>query len=160
MQEVRRFYPEIRGCGSTDDAYHVTVPHPEGRGAIACMKQAIAEAGINPSDIGYINAHGTATNKGDTVETSSIKKVFGNTLPYVSSTKGATGHMMGPAVLQKQLPVSRLLKQAQFRLQSISTRLIPNVPALTLLQILQKKPKSTLPCQTHSDSAVRTQVLS
>ena len=47
------------------------------------------------SDIGYINAHGTATNKGDTVETSSIKKVFGNTLPYVSSTKGATGHMMG-----------------------------------------------------------------
>lgn len=90
-----KIYAEIRGCGNTDDAYHVTAPHPEGRGAIACMKQAIAEAGINPSDIGYINAHGTATNKGDTVETSSIKKVFGNTLPYVSSTKGATGHMMG-----------------------------------------------------------------
>mgnify|MGYP000882201680 CR=1 FL=1 len=62
---------------------------------VGSTKQAIAEAGINPSDIGYINAHGTATNKGDTVETSSIKKVFGNTLPYVSSTKGATGHMMG-----------------------------------------------------------------
>ena len=90
-----KIYAEIRGCGNTDDAYHVTAPHPEGRGAIACMKQAIAEAGINPSDIGYINAHGTATNKGDTVETSSIKKVFGSTLPYVSSTKGATGHMMG-----------------------------------------------------------------
>ena len=90
-----KIYAEIRGCGNTDDAYHVTAPHPEGRGAIACMKQAIAEAGINPSDIGYINAHGTATNKGDTVEASSIKKVFGNTLPYVSSTKGATGHMMG-----------------------------------------------------------------
>ena len=90
-----KIYAEIRGCGNTDDAYHVTAPHPEGRGAIACMKQAIAEAGINPSDIGYINAQGTATNKGDTVETSSIKKVFGNTLPYVSSTKGATGHMMG-----------------------------------------------------------------
>ena len=90
-----KIYAEIRGCGNTDDAYHVTAPHPEGRGAIACMKQAIAEAGIKPSDIGYINAHGTATNKGDTVETSSIKKVFGNTLPYVSSTKGATGHMMG-----------------------------------------------------------------
>ena len=90
-----KIYAEIRGCGNTDDAYHVTAPHPEGRGAIACMKQAIAEAGINPSDIGYINAHGTATNKGDTVGASSIKKVFGNTLPYVSSTKGATGHMMG-----------------------------------------------------------------
>lgn len=90
-----KIYGEIKGCGNTDDAYHVTAPHPEGRGAIACMQQAIAEAGIKPEDIGYINAHGTATNKGDAVETSSIKKVFGNTLPYVSSTKGATGHMMG-----------------------------------------------------------------
>ena len=81
-----KIYAEIRGCGNTDDAYHVTAPHPEGRGAIACMKQAIAEAGINPSDIGYINAHGTATNKGDTVKTSSIKKVLGNTLRYISST--------------------------------------------------------------------------
>ena len=90
-----KIYGEIKGCGNTDDAYHVTAPHPEGRGAIACMKQAIAEAGIKPEDIGYINAHGTATNKGDAVETSAIKKVFGNTLPYVSSTKGATGHMMG-----------------------------------------------------------------
>lgn len=90
-----KIYGEIMGCGNTDDAYHVTAPHPEGRGAIACMQQAIAEAGIKPEDIGYINAHGTATNKGDAVETSAIKKVFGNTLPYVSSTKGATGHMMG-----------------------------------------------------------------
>lgn len=90
-----KIYAEIKGCGNTDDAYHVTAPHPEGRGAIACMNQAIAEAGIKPEDIGYINAHGTATNKGDAVETSSIKKVFGNNLPYVSSTKGATGHMMG-----------------------------------------------------------------
>ena len=62
---------------------------------MACMKQAIEQAGINPSEIGYINAHGTATNKGDLVETSAIKKIFGDTLPYVSSTKGATGHMMG-----------------------------------------------------------------
>ena len=98
-----KIYAEIRGCGNTDDAYHVTAPHPEGRGAIACMKQAIAEAGINPSDIGYINAHGTATNKGDTVEASSIKKVFGNTLPYVSSTKGATGHMMGAGCITETI---------------------------------------------------------
>lgn len=86
---------EIKGCGNTDDAYHVTAPHPEGRGAIACMNQSLAEAGLKPCDIGYINAHGTATNKGDTVETASIKKVFSDSLPYVSSTKGATGHMMG-----------------------------------------------------------------
>ncbi len=88
-------YGEIKGCGNTDDAFHVTAPHPEGRGAIACMTQALTDAQLDPSEIGYINAHGTATNKGDSVETSSIKKVFGNTLPYVSSTKGATGHMMG-----------------------------------------------------------------
>lgn len=85
----------VKGCGNTCDAHHVTAPHPEGKGAIACMTQAIKEAGISPSEIGYINAHGTATNKGDLVESSAIKKVFADNLPYVSSTKGATGHMMG-----------------------------------------------------------------
>ena len=88
-------YGEVLGCGNTCDAYHVTAPHPEGRGAIACMKLALAEAGLKPSDIGYINAHGTATGKGDTVETSAIREIFGEKTPYVSSTKGATGHMMG-----------------------------------------------------------------
>ena len=90
-----KIFAEITGCGNTNDAYHVTAPHPEGRGAIACMKQAVADAGLSPSDIGYINAHGTATNKGDSVEVASIKAVFGENLPFVSSTKGATGHMMG-----------------------------------------------------------------
>lgn len=86
---------EIKGCGNTCDAHHVTAPHPEGKGAIACMELAIADAGIRPEEIGYVNAHGTATHKGDIVETSAIKKVFGDKLPYVTSTKGATGHMMG-----------------------------------------------------------------
>lgn len=90
-----KIYGTVMGCGNTGDAHHVTAPHPEGRGAIACIKLALNEARLKPEDIGYINAHGTATNKGDTVETSAIKKVFGDKLPYVSSTKGATGHMMG-----------------------------------------------------------------
>ncbi len=90
-----KIYGEILGCGNTNDAYHVTAPHPEGRGAIRCMQEALVDAGLQPSDIGYINAHGTATNKGDTVETNSIKTIFGDTIPFVSSTKGATGHMMG-----------------------------------------------------------------
>ncbi len=90
-----KIYGEIKGCGNTGDAHHVTAPHPEGRGAIACMQTAIEEAGITPDEIGYINAHGTATNKGDCVETLAVKKVFGDKLPFVSSTKGATGHMMG-----------------------------------------------------------------
>lgn len=88
-------YGELMGCGNTCDAHHVTAPHPEGRGAIACMKQALADAGLVPADIGYINAHGTATHKGDSVETEAIKTIFGESLPFVSSTKGATGHMMG-----------------------------------------------------------------
>ena len=88
-------YGYIAGCGNTCDAHHVTAPHPEGRGAKACIRQAIAEAGIQPSNIGYINAHGTATHKGDAVETAAIKEIFEGALPYVSSTKGATGHMMG-----------------------------------------------------------------
>lgn len=86
---------ELLACGNTCDAYHVTAPHPEGRGAIACMKQALAEAGLKPGDIGYINAHGTSTPKGDEVEVYSVKELFGNNPPLVSSTKGATGHMMG-----------------------------------------------------------------
>ena len=90
-----KIYGEIKGCGNTCDAHHVTAPHPDGRGATDCMKLAIEEAGIKPSEIGYVNAHGTATNKGDAVETNAIRNVFGSTLPYVSSTKGATGHMMG-----------------------------------------------------------------
>ncbi len=90
-----KIYGELLACGNTSDAYHVTAPHPEGRGAIACMKQALAEAKLNPEDIGYINAHGTSTHKGDEVETNAVSKVFGDNTPLVSSTKGATGHMMG-----------------------------------------------------------------
>ena len=95
LKRGAKIYGVIEGCGNTCDAHHVTAPHPEGRGAIACMKQALAEAGLSPDDIGYINAHGTATNKGDAVETGAIKSVFTGKLPFVSSTKGATGHMMG-----------------------------------------------------------------
>lgn len=86
---------ELKGCGNTSDAYHITAPHPEGDGAIRAMKLAIEEAGINSDQIGYINAHGTATHKGDVVEGIAINSVFGDYKPYVSSTKGATGHMMG-----------------------------------------------------------------
>lgn len=114
---------EIKGCGNTGDAHHVTAPHPEGRGAIACMQQAMKEAGIEPSDIGYINAHGTATNKGDTVETSAIKKIFGDKLPYVSSTKGATGHMMGAGGITETITC----------IKTIETGIVP--PTLNLNEV-------------------------
>ncbi len=77
------------------DGYHVTSPAPDGHGAIDCMQRALRQAGLSPAEIGYINAHGTSTPMGDAIELNAIKAVFGSTIPYVSSTKGATGHMMG-----------------------------------------------------------------
>ncbi|MBQ7608066.1 MAG: beta-ketoacyl-ACP synthase II [Desulfovibrionaceae bacterium] len=85
----------LAGCGNTCDGYHITAPHPEGEGAARCMRHALAMAGIEPSAIGYINAHGTSTVLGDIAETKAVKRVFGEHVPPMSSTKGATGHLLG-----------------------------------------------------------------
>lgn len=88
-------FAELSGYANTSDGYHVTSPDPSGKGAVACMNIALSMAGLALDQIGYINAHGTSTPVGDPIETSAIKKVFGETPPPVSSTKGATGHLMG-----------------------------------------------------------------
>ncbi|MBO4368822.1 MAG: beta-ketoacyl-ACP synthase II [Desulfovibrio sp.] len=85
----------LAGCANTMDAYHITAPHPEGLGAARCMREALSMAHLSPSSIGYINAHGTSTVLGDEAETKAVKTVFGNDVPPMSSTKGATGHLMG-----------------------------------------------------------------
>ena len=85
----------VLSAASNNDAYHITSPAPDGRGARACMREAIRQAGLGPEDIGYINAHGTSTPVGDGIEAASIREVFGACTPAVSSTKAATGHMMG-----------------------------------------------------------------
>ncbi|WP_453990467.1 beta-ketoacyl-ACP synthase II [Bacillus nitroreducens] len=92
-------YAEIVGYGATADAYHITAPAPGGEGGARAMKQAIADAGLTPNDVDYINAHGTSTDYNDKFETAAIKEVFGEHAynVAVSSTKSMTGHLLGAA---------------------------------------------------------------
>jgi len=88
---------ELVGFGASADAYHITQPHPTGDGAVRAMLSALADAGLSPEDIGYVNAHGTSTPPNDRVETLALKRVFGDKVPPVSSTKSMTGHTLGAA---------------------------------------------------------------
>jgi len=94
-----RIYAEMAGYGASADAYHITAPDPEGTGMALAMESALQDAGLNPSDISYINAHGTSTDWNDLVETKAVKKVFGPAAREIplSSTKSMTGHMLGAA---------------------------------------------------------------
>ncbi len=100
-----KIHAVLAGYANTSDAHHVTAPCPDGAGAAACMKRALARAGMQPSDIGYINAHGTSTPLGDKAETLAVKAVFGGreSAPPVSSTKSATGHLMGAGGLTEAI---------------------------------------------------------
>jgi 3-oxoacyl-[acyl-carrier-protein] synthase II len=108
---------EIVGYGATDDAYHFVMPDPEGEGAYRAMKLAVEDAGINSSEIGYINAHGTSTDLNDKMETSAIKRLMGSDARKVSisSTKSMTGHLIGAAGAV----------EAIYTLMAINTGVIP-----------------------------------
>jgi 3-oxoacyl-[acyl-carrier-protein] synthase II len=93
-----KIYGEVTGYGLSGDAYHVTAPHPEGRGAELAMRMALKKAGLGPGDIDYVNAHGTST-MADTIELAAVKRVLGEDLSgaSMSSTKSAIGHLLGGA---------------------------------------------------------------
>ena len=140
---------EIMGGASTADAYHITAPSPGGAGAVRCMELALADAGLTPSDIVHINAHGTSTPLNDAAEAEAIQKVFGTPGPLVTSTKGVTGHALGAAGAIEAVAV----------LLAIEHGLIPPTyghetpdPEMAPIQIVAPEPASWTPGPSLSNS--------
>ena len=102
---------DLVGCGESSDAWHMSAPHPDGLGAQAAMLQALDDANLKPEDIGYVNAHGTATLANDRAEAAATRAVFGPGAVPISSTKGVTGHTLGAAGITDAIVVIQALEQ-------------------------------------------------
>ena len=140
-----KIYCEVAGGGMSADAYHMTAPHPEGAGAILSMQEALDDAGMQPSEIDYINVHGTSTPLGDVAELKALEAVFGEALPQISisSTKSMTGHLLGAAAAIEALAcvmaISRGVVPPTINLDDIDPECdldyTPNVPVKADLTI-------------------------
>jgi 3-oxoacyl-[acyl-carrier-protein] synthase II len=125
-------YAEVAGGGMSADAYHITAPHPEGLGAYLVMKRALEDGNLKPTDISYINTHGTSTPLGDIAELKAIEKVFGEHAYHVqiSSTKSMTGHLLGAAgaieALASVLSVYHDVVPPTINLENIDPEINPN----------------------------------
>lgn len=116
----------LAGVGESSDAWHMSAPHPEGAGATAAMQQALASAGLDASDVGYINLHGTATQLNDATEARAVGELFGDEVP-ASSTKGWTGHTLGAAGITETV-ISLLALESGFLPGTLNCEL-PDTPA-------------------------------
>ena len=122
----------LLGTGESSDAYHMSSPHPQGRGAAAAMRAALAAAGVGAPDIGYINFHGTGTPSNDEAEARAVAEVLGAQAPG-SSTKGATGHTLGAAGALEAV-ICALALRSGFMPAGVNTRTVdPALPVNYLL---------------------------
>lgn len=124
---------EFLGGASTADAHHITAPSPGGVGAVTCMELALADAGLRAGDIGHINAHGTSTPLNDAAEAHAIAKVFGESGPPVTSTKGVTGHALGAAGALEAVAAVMAIQERLIPPTFGTTAVDPELPQIDLV---------------------------
>lgn len=140
----------LLGVGESSDAHHMSAPHPEGEGAITAMKQALKQASLQPSDVDYLNLHGTATRKNDDMEAKAVANVFG-TETACSSSKGMIGHTLGAAGATEIGFCWLLLKQGDAYAPHCWDNMIDNsMPALNLVKIGEKSVSKITTCLSNS----------
>jgi 3-oxoacyl-[acyl-carrier-protein] synthase-1 len=135
--------PLLLGVGESSDAFHMSTPHPEGLGAKLAMRQALDSAGLEPSDVDYVNLHGTATKTNDASEDRAVVEVFGRNTPC-SSTKGSTGHLLGAAGITEAI-ISILAIENDFMPGSANTRTVdPALKCCYLLDVREARVRCVL----------------
>jgi 3-oxoacyl-[acyl-carrier-protein] synthase II len=124
---------EVLGGASTADAHHITAPAPGGRGALSCMEIALADAGVDPSAIAQVNAHGTSTPLNDAAEAEALVKLFGSPGPPVTSIKGVTGHSLGAAGAIEAVSVIESMRRKLIPPTAVTTEVDPELPQIDLV---------------------------
>ncbi len=140
---------EILGSASLADAHHITAPAPGGRGAVRCMSRALEDAGLKPSDVAHVNAHGTSTPLNDAAEAQGIAELFGTPGPIVTSIKGVTGHSLGAA---GALEAAAVVLSMQHRMVPPTDGLEKFDPALPKIDVVQHAARAWEPGPSLSNS--------
>ncbi len=144
-----RIYGELAGYGTNSDAFHITAPSEGGAGAAACMQLALDDSGLTIADIKHVNAHGTSTTLNDAAEASALRKVFGDSIPPVTSTKGVTGHLFGAAGAFEAIVALLSARKGLVPPTANHTELAPDVAPL---DVVSKTPRSISPGAALSNS--------